>query len=152
MNITIRQYNPSDLNAVLDSWEVATRLAHPFMSEDFIAQERNNTVEIYLPKTDTWVAEINGKVKGFIALMGKEVGALFLQPSMHGMGIGRLLMDKARELHGDLEVDVFKQNTIGRHFYSKYGFKYLEETLHEPTGQYVMRLKYLAKYANTDIF
>ena len=150
MNITIRQYNPADLNAVLDSWEVATRFAHPFMTEVFIAQERNNTAEMYLPNTETWVAEINGKVKGFIALMGNEVGALFLQPSLHGMGIGRLLMDKARELHGDLEVDVFKKNTVGRHFYSKYGFEYFEETLHEPTGQNVIRLKYKAKPSNTD--
>jgi putative acetyltransferase len=152
MNITIRQYNPSDLSAVLDSWEVATRLAHPFMTEDFIAQERKNTAEIYLPNTDTWVAEIDANVKGFIALMGNEVGALFLQPSLHGLGIGRLLMDKARELHGDLEVDVFKENTTGRRFYSKYGFKYFQETLHEPTGQKVIRLKYVAKHSNTDTY
>lgn len=142
MNITIRQYNSSDLQAVLDSWEVATRLAHPFMTEDFIAQERINTKEIYLPNTDTWVAEIDGKVEGFIALMGNEVGAIFLQPSLHGLGIGKALMDKAKKLHSDLEVEVFKENAIGRRFYAKYGFKYFNESLHEPTGQKVIRLKY----------
>lgn len=138
----IRQYHPSDLNAVLDSWEVATRLAHAFMSNDFIAQERINVAEIYLPNTDTWVAEIDGNVVGFIALMGNEVGAIFLQPNFHKMGIGAALMDKARDLHGDLEVEVFKENTQGRNFYSKYGFKYLEEKLHEPTGQQVFRLRF----------
>lgn len=141
----IRQYHPSDLNAVLDSWEVATRLAHTFMSDDFITQERINTADIYLPNTDTWVAELDGKVVGFIALMGNEVGAIFLQPSFHGMGIGKALMDKARDLHGDLEVEVFKENTLGRNFYSKYGFKYLEEKSHEPTGQQVFRLRYMFK-------
>jgi putative acetyltransferase len=141
--VQIRQYKESDLKSVLDSWEVATRLAHEFMTDDFIAQERKNTAEIYLPNTDTWVAEIDGEVKGFIALMGNEVGAIFLQPDCHGKGIGKALMDKAQELHGDLEVEVFKVNAIGRNFYSKYGFEHLEEKVHEPTGQQVLRLRFI---------
>ena len=140
----IRKYIETDLKAVLDSWEVATRLAHGFMTDEFLAQERRNTAEIYLPNTDTWVAEIDGEVKGFIALMGNEVGAIFLHPDFHGMGVGKALMDKAQELHGDLEVEVFKRNTIGRNFYSRYGFEHLEEKLHEPTGQQVLRLKFTA--------
>lgn len=140
----IRQYKATDLEPVLESWEVATRLAHEFMTDDFIAKERKNVAEIYLPNTDTWVAEINGAVKGFIALMGNEVGALFLQPNCHGKGIGKALMDKAQELHGDLEVEVFEANTMGRNFYSKYGFEQLEQKLHEPTGQQILRLKFTA--------
>lgn len=140
----IRQYENSDLNGVLTSWETATRLAHPFMTDEFIAQERKNVAEIYMPNTDTWVAEIAGDVQGFIALMGNEVGAIFLQPEHHGKGIGKALMDKAQELHGDLEVEVFKENAIGRKFYCQYGFEHMEEKLHEPTGQQVLRLKFAA--------
>ncbi len=140
----IRPYNTSDLLSVLDSWEAATRLAHPFMTDDFLAQERKNVEDLYLPNTDTWVAEIDGTVCGFIALMGNEVGAIFLLPDYHGQGIGTALMDKAQELHGDLEVEVFKVNTIGRTFYDRYGFVLLEEKLHEPTGQQVLRMKYSA--------
>ena len=80
----IRQYKESDLESVLDSWEIATRLAHEFMKDDFITQERKNVEEVYLPNTDTWVAEIDNEVRGFIALMGNEVGAIFLQPDCHG--------------------------------------------------------------------
>jgi hypothetical protein len=39
---------------------------------------------------------------------------------------------------------VFKENSIGRKFYSKYGFDNLEEEFHEPTGQQVLRLKFTA--------
>lgn len=138
----IRQYEDADLDAVLMSWEIATRLAHPFMADEFIAQERINTSEIYLPNTDTWVVEFDGSVKGFIALMGNEVGAIFLQPDYHGKGAGKALMDKAQQLHGDLEVEVFKENSIGRKFYSRYGFEYLNEKTHEPTGEQVLRLKF----------
>ncbi|MCJ8319525.1 MAG: GNAT family N-acetyltransferase [Colwellia sp.] len=141
----IRQYTAEDLQQVLDTWEESTRFAHEFMTDEFIAQERINTAEIYLPNTDTWVAEIDGEVKGFLALMGNEVGAIFVQPHFHGRGIGKALMDKAQQLHGDLEVEVFKVNIIGRNFYSKYGFKLIEEKLHHPTGQQVLRLKLTAK-------
>ena len=138
----IRQYDESDLEAVLDSWEVATRLAHEFMTDSFIARERKNVAEVYMPNTETWVADIEGKVQGFIALMGNEVGAIFLQPVYHGKGVGTALMDKAQELHGDLEVEVFEANSIGRSFYSKYGFELLEEKIHEPTEQKILRLKF----------
>jgi putative acetyltransferase len=87
--VQIRQYKESDLESVLDSWEMATRLAHDFMTDNFIAQERKNVAEIYLPNTDTWIAEIDSEVRGFIALMGNEVGAIFLQPKFHGKGIGK---------------------------------------------------------------
>jgi putative acetyltransferase len=141
--VLIRRYKNSDLEAILCSWENATRLAHSFMTDEFIAQERKNVAEIYLPNTETWVAEIDAEVKGFIALMGNEVGAIFLQPESHGKGIGKALMDKAQEIHGDLEVEVFKENPIGRKFYSRYGFEQLEEKMHEPTGQLVLRLKFV---------
>jgi putative acetyltransferase len=146
--VIIRKYKDSYLDAVLTSWEKATRLAHSFMTDEFIAQERKNVAEIYLPNTETWVAEIDSEVKGFIALMGSEVGAIFLQPECHGKGAGKALMDKAQEIHGDLEVEVFKENTIGRKFYSQYGFKHLEEKMHEPTGQQVLRLKFTANKAS----
>ena len=142
--MNIRHYNDSDLEAVLSSWEIANRLAHPFMADEFIAQERINVAEIYMPNTDTWVVEVDGNVEGFIALMGNEVGAIFLQPKFHGKGVGKALMDKAQEIHGDLEVEVFKENSIGRKFYSQYGFEFIEEKFHEPTGQKVLRLKFTA--------
>jgi putative acetyltransferase len=149
--VKIRQYENPDLEAVLSSWERATRLAHPFMTDEFIAQERINTAETYLPNTDTWVIETDDHVVGFIALMGNEVGAIFLQPEYHGRGAGKALMDKAQEIHGDLEVEVFRENSIGRKFYSRYGFSQLEEKLHEPTGRQVLRLAFTANKASNPI-
>jgi putative acetyltransferase len=144
MKLNIRQYMVADLEAVLDSWEAATRLAHKFMTDEFIAQERKNVADIYLPNTDTWVSELDGEVQGFIALIGNEVGAIFLHPHFHGRGVGKALMDKAQELHGDLEVEVFRENIIGCKFYMRYGFDYQENKLHEPTGQQVLCLKFNA--------
>ena len=139
----IRQYTESDLVGVLSSWENAVAIAHPFLEKEFVETERYNIPNIYLPNTDTWVAEVDGEVVGFIALMGNEVGAIFLELKFHGKGIGKALMDKAQELHGTLEVEVFKANSIGRKFYSQYGFSLLGESIHEPTRQSVLRLKFV---------
>lgn len=142
MTCLIRQYKESDLAAVMSSWEAASKIAHPFLSEEFLDTERFNIPNVYLPNTDTWVAVSDEKVVGFIALMGNEVGAIFLSPQSHGQGIGKALMDKAQEIHGVLEVEVFKDNSIGRKFYDRYGFKPLSESTHEPTQQQVLRLRF----------
>ena len=136
----IRPYRPTDLPTLLDVWDAATRLAHPFLEEDYLAQERVNIPEKYIPVADTWVCEREGAVVGFLALIGNEVGALFVDPAHHGAGFGRALMDKARELHATLELDVFEANSIGRRFYERYGFTVLEKTVHGPTGHPLLRL------------
>ena len=137
----IRHYKESDLSGVLSSWENASKIAHPFLDEAFMEQERYNVPNMYLPNADTWVAEVDNTVVGFIALIGNEVGAIFVEPNFQGTGLGKSLMDKAKELHGALEVEVFKENHIGRKFYSAYGFKHLEEKTHEQTGNKLLRLR-----------
>lgn len=144
MNRIVREYRAEDLAAVLSSWENATRLAHPFLTDEFLDQERDNIPNLYLPNAETWVIEQAGQVIGFIALLGNEVGAIFVQPEFHGTGAGKALMDKGQELRGDLEVEVFEANSIGRHFYQRYGFTPLSESIHEPTGNALVRLQFTA--------
>lgn len=138
----IRKYESRDLHDVLSAWEDASRIAHPFLSSEFLEQERCNIPEVFLPNAETWVIEQSGTVIGFISLLGNEVGAIFIQPEYHGTGAGRALMDKAQALHGDLEVEVFEANSIGRRFYANYGFEPLSKHVHAETGQALLRLKF----------
>jgi len=142
MPATIRPYVKADLDGVLSSWESAVKVGHPFLPETFLGQERYNIPNVYLPNAETWVAEQGGQVVGFIALIGNEVGAIFVDAECHGSGVGRALMDKAHELRGELELEVFEKNQIGRRFYARYGFQLLEEKLHEDTGNTLLRLTY----------
>lgn len=145
MNYRIRQYEDKDLNEVVSAWDKASEIGHPFFEKAFQAQERKNLAELYLPNADTWVVEIDNQVIGFIALIENEVAGLFLDPEYHDKKIGKLMMDKAQALHGNLEVEVFKKNLIGRNFYDQYGFSLLEEKIHEQTGEQVLRLKFTAR-------
>jgi putative acetyltransferase len=136
----IRKYESKDVDDVLEAWESASKLAHPFVSAEFLASERHNIPNLYLPNAETWVWETDNRVVGFIALIGNEVGAIFLQPEYRGRGIGRALMDHARDLRGELEVQVFEANTIGRSFYAKYGFEQVEELVNQQSGLPSLRL------------
>ncbi len=142
MTHQIRKYKDEDLTAILSIWEKASQIAHSFLSEEFMNQERCNLPNIYIPAADTWIAEVDGKVAGFISLIGNEVGGLFVNPSFQRLGIGRSLMNKARKLHGDLVVEVYKENTIGRVFYKRYGFTQKSRYLHKGSGQEMLRLTY----------
>ena len=142
MHTIIRQYHNNDLALVLSAWENASKIAHPFLSREFTNQERKNIPNLYLPNADTWVAEVDKTVVGFIALIGNEVGAIFVQPEFHGKKIGKALMDKAKTLHSTLEVEVFKKNELGRKFYQQYGFNFMQESIHDATGNQLLRLNY----------
>jgi putative acetyltransferase len=145
---TIRQYADADISGILSSWENASKIAHPFLTEEFLDKERYNIPNVYLPNADTWVAEVDKTVVGFIALIGNEVGAIFVEPDFQGAGVGKALMDKAQQIHGALEVEVFQANSIGRKFYSSYGFEQLIEKTHEETGNTVLRLRFAANKAS----
>ncbi len=137
----IRRYVPEDLEELLDTWAAASSVAHPFLSEEFQQQERRNIPEVYLPVAETWVWESEGRVVGFLSLLGNEVGAIFVDPESQRTGIGHALMDRARARRDELEVEVFKANVLGRAFYARYGFRRLHEKIHEETGFPILRLK-----------
>ena len=137
----IREYENTDLEDLLEAWHSASKVAHPFVSEDFLEKERENIASIHLPNAETWVYELEGAVIGFIALIGNEVGGIFLDPKFHGKGIRRALMDHAKSIREVLELDVFKDNVIGRNFYNKYGFIEEYEHIHKESGFMQLRLK-----------
>ncbi len=141
----IREYRGEDVEAVLAAWDAASALAHPFLSEEFQNGVRDQIKNVYLPMTETSVWETDGSVVGFISLFENEIGGLFLDPKLHGRGIGRALVDHACTMRDELDVEVFQDNVIGRSFYEKYGFVQTEEKIHPETSLNLLRLKYVVK-------
>lgn len=137
----LRAYRSTDLEDVLATWAAASALAHPFLSEAFQAAERELIATTYLPAAETWVWQDGERVVGFISLLGHEIGGLFVHPSFQGRGIGSALVDEARRRHGDLEVEVFADNALGRAFYDGRGFRHLADGVHEDTGLPILRLR-----------
>ena len=136
----IREYKTEDTDALIAVWEKANALAHPFLPADFVAQVAKDMRNIYLPNAETWVLEEADLTKGFISLIGNEIGGLFLDPMYIGSGYGRAMVDFAVVLKGPLRVEVFKDNPVGRPFYERYGFVFEEEYMHEPSGSLTYKM------------
>ena len=126
---------------MLDVWFRASSIAHSFLPADFFEVERREIAERWLPMAETIVFEADEGVIGFLSLIGNEVGAIFVDPDVQGRGVGRALMDAARESRPFLELGVFEANSIGRRFYDAYGFELVERRLDEVTGEPELRLR-----------
>jgi putative acetyltransferase len=137
----IREYRPEDCEIVLNIWARASAVAHSFLGREFLESERRNIRDVYLPKAETWVWGAGAQTVGFISLLGNEVGAIFVDPQFHRSGIGRALIERARALRGELEVEVFERNLSGRAFYARLGFEPVHRKLHDETGLGVLRLR-----------
>ena len=138
----IREYKTEDTDALVALWKAATSIAHPFLKTAFVAQETENLRNIYLPNAETWVFEDNGIPIGFIALIGDEIGGLFLDPSRHGQGFGRAMVDHAIALKGPMWLEVFEKNAIGRRFYDRYGFVEINRSMHEASGEIALKVAF----------
>ena len=136
----IRKYKPEDTDGLIAIWQTANAFAHPFLSKSFVERVQNDMRTLYLPNAETWVLENNGTAIGFTALIGNEIGGLFLNPAFHRRGFGRALVDHAFKLKGSLKVEVFEKNSAGRQFYDAYGFAETKRHLHKASGETVLTL------------
>ncbi|RPJ79145.1 MAG: GNAT family N-acetyltransferase [Alphaproteobacteria bacterium] len=130
----IRNYRETDLEEMVRIWYNASVIAHSFIPTSFWALHKNAMKEKYLPVAENLIFEEEGKVAGFISLVGEKVCALFIAPEMKGRGAGRALLDHAKLLKGKLFLKVYRENENALRFYKKCGFIAVGEEIDESTG------------------
>lgn len=136
----MREYKTDDTDALIAIWDKAEPLAHPFLSGEIRDQVRKDMRNIYLPNAETWVLENHGAAVGFIAMIGTEIGGLFLDPAEQGKGMGRQMVDHIVAIKGPLTVEVFKNNKIGLPFYQRYGFVVTGEGAFDASGDETFKM------------
>lgn len=138
----IRKRKEKDNDEIMNVWYEASSLAHPFLKTSFVEKVKKDMREIYIPNTETWVYEENNAVIGFISMLENEIAGLFVMPNKHFKGIGTQLVNFVKELHNELEVEVFEKNVIGRAFYDKYGFTKIKQYSHTESNCEIFRLNF----------
>lgn len=119
----IRAYDPeSDLKTLSAIWFDASLQAHGFIGRSRLIEQRKLIETRYLPAAKTWVACRGAQPVGFISLLDKVVGGLFVDPRHHGQGIGRALVAHAVALKGELTLEVYTANAGAVAFYQALGF------------------------------
>lgn len=130
----IRTCRETDLEEMVRIWYDASVIAHPFMSDSFWASHKSLMREEYLPLAENYVFEQEGKVAGFISLVGEIVCALFVAPEAQGKGAGKALLEHAKALKGRLSLKVYRENRKAILFYEKNGLRAVGEEADEYTG------------------
>lgn len=120
--LKIRPYEPIDRDQLVDIWEAASRVGHPFLTESDIEEQKALVRDIYLPQAQNWVAQSDHGSVGFIGLLDNFVGGLFVDPRVHRAGVGRELVEHAALLKGHLEVEVYARNEAAVLFYHRVSF------------------------------
>ena len=59
---------------------------------------------------------------GFMARLGTEVEALYLAPAARGRGLGKALLEEAKQAETSLTLWCFQANLAARRFYEREGF------------------------------
>ncbi|MBS6507959.1 MAG: N-acetyltransferase [Paraclostridium bifermentans] len=140
----IRKLKNTDIDKLMDIWLESTVKAHSFISREYWESNYKVVKDEYIPMSETFVYEENEEIKGFVSIINNEfIGALFVDVKFQGRGIGTKLIDYSIGKYKKLTLAVYKENQKSVEFYTRKGFKIIEEGLNEDSGypEYIMENK-----------
>ena len=138
----IRNFRPDDSERLTEIWYNVSITAHSFIPSEMWDAHKEELRNKYLPSSETWVAEENSELLGFISVLGNYIGGLFIAENRQGMGIGTKLIEQVKLLKRQLYVGVYSKNEGARKFYGKNGFSYLNEEVQTETGEIIINMTY----------
>ena len=139
----IRQLQNKDIDKIMGIWLESTIYAHKFISKEYWNENYNIVKDVYIPMSKTFIYEDNDDIRGFISIINNDfIGALFVEKNHQGQGIGKNLIDYAKNLYDNLSLAVYKENEKALEFYKKMEFKIISENINEDTNcvEYIMKL------------
>ena len=124
MTISIRQSNASDVSRLFDVWETAVAATHDFLSDEDQRAIANLVRDEYLPHADLTVAvDDNDVALAFVGMTDSEIDSLFVHAEVRGTGVGRMLVQFARDDKPVVRTEVNEQNAQGVAFWKHMGFR-----------------------------
>ena len=88
--------------------------------------------------------EYDTEIQGFIGLNDEYVEGIFVSGEMQSQGIGKILLNYAKDKRNKLHLNVYQKNARSISFYKREGFEIQHSGLDEATGEkdYVMTWQY----------
>ena len=132
----IRQYNECDIDAVMQIWLHTNIRAHNFISSDYW-QINFDMVKEMLPHAEIYVHEddCTKQIDGFIGLNDDYIEGIFVEETMQSKGIGKQLLNHAKEFKSKLKLSVYEKNEKAIKFYLREKFSIQSESVDDNTGE-----------------
>lgn len=114
----IRQYNEDDIDAVMQIWLDTNIRAHNFIASGYwwinfdMVREMLPHAEIYVHEEDC-----ARQIDGFIGLNDDYIEGIFVKETMQSKGIGKQLLNHAKEVKSTLKLRVYQRNEKAIKFY-----------------------------------
>ena len=135
----IRELRKADINKVAEIWLNTNIKAHDFIPAQYWKSNFELVKELLLQAT-VYVYEDNQEIQGFIGLNDEYIEGIFVSDEMQAQGIGKILLNYAKDKRNKLFLNVYCKNTRAVSFYRRGGFEIQYSGLDEATGEkdYVM--------------
>ena len=125
-SFVIREFQPEDFDAVTILWRVARERSLPDFQRKkgyFFYEDQAYFRDQVLKKNQVWVAESDGRPVALMAMEEDFIEQLYIHPDHWRQGIGKALLDFAREHSPEhLWLYTLQVNVNARAFYEKNGF------------------------------
>lgn len=130
----IRALQKADIDSVAEIWLDTNRKAHAFIPASY--WERNfASVKEMLPQAEVYVYETDMGIQGFLGLNGEYIEGIFVSEQAQSRGIGKCLLDCAKDRKPALRLNVYQKNVRAIRFYQREGFQIQREGLDAATGE-----------------
>ena len=137
----IRKLEEANLDAVMQIWLDTNIKTHDFISAEYWSGNYE-MVKSLLPEAEVYAYEddATGEIVGFIGLIDTFVAGLFVKDGMQSKGIGKQLVDYAKDQKERLSLTVYQKNERAIGFYQRELFEVDTEQVDENTNatEYVM--------------
>ena len=135
----IRKLQKADINKVADIWLNTNIKAHYFIPAQYWKSNFELVKELLLQAT-VYIYEDHQEIQGFIGLNDEYIEGIFVSYELQSHGIGKTLLNYAKDRRNKLFLNVYQKNTQAISFYQREGFEIQYSGLDEATGEkdYVM--------------
>ncbi len=121
--ITVRRATAADAGAIAEVYLDSFHATYAFPLAHTDDEVRTWIREVIVPDRETWVAVDGERVVALLVVGPDELDQLYVAPDRLGTGIGRRLVDLAKDRSPDgLTLYTFQVNARARRFYERNGF------------------------------
>ena len=119
----IRAFRENDLFVVMQIWLDTNIKAHSFIPKNYWTDNYAMVKDI-LPQAEIYVYEDDNtsQIGGFIGLTDNYIEGIFVREAIQSKGIGKQLLNYAKEIKSSLRLNVYQKNTRAITFYQREQF------------------------------